>query len=1502
LFQMGEGSSEQPATACPTAGAAETSAGGAMRTSPQQRAQPPQVSPAAAAAAAATAPAPSSTCSTISEPGSSSSGQGKKVRIGICAMQRKATSKPMRAIMGKIVDYYNDWLEYFVFPEDVILNEPVEKWPLCDCLISFHSSEFPLYKAIEYEKLRRPYVINDLNRQYDLLDRRKVFRELARAGIEHPRHGVVIRDGKNELEGQLIEHADHIEVNGMVFNKPFVEKPISAEDHNVYIYYPSSVGSGSQRLFRKINNRSSWYSPMSEVRKEGSYIYEDFIPADGIDVKVYAVGPYYAHAEARKAPGLDGKVERDADGKEVRYPVILSNKEKMIARKVVNTFKQTVCGFDLLRANGRSYVCDVNGFSFVKTSKKYYEDTAKILGNMIVRKMAGLLSIPYSIPCLGETAQRERAKQPPVFDLGLGDDPPLVSTPSGKLMELRCVLAVIRHGDRTPKQKMKMIVTDDRFFALFRKYDGIKKNEIKMKKPNQLTEVLELSKELLCENQTRRNEFLRALQEAETEGNQQQMASIEHSLEATEEWVKKWDQVRTVLEMYGHFSGINRKVQLKYLKAREVRTPVEGESAAAAAAAKHSSSSSTERKAPPSGPTHTPSTMPPTGPALQLILKWGGELTTAGSLQAEALGKLFRTLYPGIRRTDGKNSPEDTQGLGFLRLHSTYRHDLKIYASDEGRVQTTAAAFAKGLLALDGDLTPILMQMVKSANTDGLLDDDCHARDFQQDLKKILHQALQDDVDWTPDDYATLNPSGLKSINNAMEFIKNPKKMCFEIAGYVKRMVEVIQWHRENRATMTLYLNESWDLAERRWSKELREFKRVNKSGDVEFDISKIPDIYDNIKYDMEHNPDLCINKEEDFERFYLCVKNMADIVVPQEYGIEQQNKILVAQRVCTPLLKKIRNDLHRCIQNTDEEESQTRLDPRASQGIATPLRHVRTRLYFTSESHIHTLMNLIRYGGICTVDDKKWARAMNFLSGVTEFNYMTQVVLMVYEDSSSEAKGMDRFHIELLFSPGLYPCFLTEKERIYENRFNKSNGMTKSHSKDLKDKDKDKKENGDESERERESGSLSPPIRLSSNPSSLMTSSTDCLSVSSTTTPSTIITPLTAPVASTTSLSSGPLSTSPVGGGSGGNSSSTGGGTPSTVVGSNSSHHHESDEELNDHLSVNLVVLDEVHNKPYESGGRGGTGGPEKASEEGDAPRGELKKHSIAAGSVSQLAPLLVAPLVPKTSLAPLVPLGTSLVPAPSPKAAATESCNSDADTSREDHQATVGSGRGKWVHDLLEETKKAMEEQKKKSQQVIQEEEEKKDTVAGTLGEHRRDSGSLEAWDAWLERAQPLDDLWARRSRFPYRFKHHTVNLLTGGSDVDRLISTDVIRGKLSTCGSESEKRRLSNSPAVLSTAVIARSSSAPRLQTYKVDEEISVGEIRRFWPPLRSLETLHDCLSFTQLDSFLCRLLNIEPTPSESGSETERADSVLQVETATDRLLHLQIDNTPSPSPST
>jgi len=232
-----------------------------------------------------------------------------------------------------------------------------------------------------------------------------------------------------------------------------------------------------------VNNRSSLYTTESRVRSDGCYLYEDFMQTDGTDVKVYAVGPYYAHAEARKSPSLYGKVDRDADGKEIRYPVILPNTEKVIARKVVDAFKQTVCDFDLLRTDDKSYVCDVNGFSFVKSSVKYYDDSAKILGHMIMRRLAPTMNIPWKMPSWLE-------------------DPPLVSTTYGKMMELRCVLAVIRHGDRTPKQKMKMEVRHKMWFDLFRWHNGYKTGELQLKRPLQLQECLDIARTLLLEQDT----------------------------------------------------------------------------------------------------------------------------------------------------------------------------------------------------------------------------------------------------------------------------------------------------------------------------------------------------------------------------------------------------------------------------------------------------------------------------------------------------------------------------------------------------------------------------------------------------------------------------------------------------------------------------------------------------------------------------------------------------------------------------------------------------------------------------------------------------------------------------------------------------------------------------------------------------------------------------------------------------------------------------------------
>lgn len=57
--------------------------------------------------------------------------------------------------------------------------------------------------------------------------------------------------------------------------------------------------------------------------------------------------------------------------------MLLNPAEKEISRVVTLAFGQKVCGFDLLRSEkGRSYVCDVNGWSFVKSSRKYYDDAA----------------------------------------------------------------------------------------------------------------------------------------------------------------------------------------------------------------------------------------------------------------------------------------------------------------------------------------------------------------------------------------------------------------------------------------------------------------------------------------------------------------------------------------------------------------------------------------------------------------------------------------------------------------------------------------------------------------------------------------------------------------------------------------------------------------------------------------------------------------------------------------------------------------------------------------------------------------------------------------------------------------------------------------------------------------------------------------------------------------------------------------------------------------------
>ncbi|PNY28109.1 Inositol hexakisphosphate and diphosphoinositol-pentakisphosphate kinase [Tolypocladium capitatum] len=898
--------------------------------------------------------------------------------IGICALDIKARSKPSRNILNRLIS--NREFDVVVFGDKVILDE-VENWPICDYLISFYSDGFPLEKAIAYVKTRKPFCVNDVPMQKILWDRRVCLRLLDQIQVRTPKRLEVSRDGGpqvltaemtkhvKDVSGialepvdmekqmpprhvELIDGGDVLSVDGALLEKPFVEKPTSGEDHNIIIYFPRSSGGGARKLFRKIGNKSSDYvpdlnTPRAITEPDSSYIYESFMQVDNAeDVKAYTVGPQYCHAETRKSPVVDGIVRRNTHGKELRYVTALSTEEKETASRISTTFGQRVCGFDMLRASGKSYVIDVNGWSFVKDNDDYYEHCATILKDIFVKErlrrggVTPLLPSPAASdvdPLARATqAMKDRDVQPasspaiptkstngndvppshselqqPDFALSASSEAasfktesalnsmaqsaatspmlplpppdltlpgavsapssvqamtaaapaaqpqhgePLVAPPPPKhSWKLKGMVSVIRHADRTPKQKYKFTFHTGPFIALLKGYQE---------------EVLLIGEAALASV----------------------IQAVDVAYEVGIEDRAKLKALRNVLVKKGSWAGTKVQIKPMFRKKKNEEAPAihqmpdADEDAKAEVQANSGECPGHEFDAPPSSKRHdslSGVTMSKFTAAeerlvldkLQLIVKWGGEPTHSARYQSQELGENMRN--------------------DLMLLNRDILDEVHVYSSSERRVTASAQIWAASFLGRK-DISEDSIIIRKD-----LLDDSNAAKDETDKVKKKLKGLLRKGNE-RPAQFAwpqnMPEPSEVQTrVVQLMKFHRRVMQYNYGklYGGAASSLGTISNASTEkltgegsstsissalSHANAVSNIQSRWcsgedaELFRERWEKLFGEFCDGEK-----VDPSKISELYDTMKFDALHN-----------RQFLEWVFTPPKMLLDEEYGVKE--------------------------------------------------------------------------------------------------------------------------------------------------------------------------------------------------------------------------------------------------------------------------------------------------------------------------------------------------------------------------------------------------------------------------------------------------------------------------------------------------------------------------------------------------------------------------------------------------------------------------------------
>ncbi|KAM9912122.1 hypothetical protein OXX69_002854 [Metschnikowia pulcherrima] len=929
----------------------------------------------------------SSNTSRKSASGASSGTKSVKIgKIGVCAMDAKAMSKPCRRILSRLIE--DGDFETVIFGDKVILDEAIENWPTCDFLISFFSTGFPLDKAIAYANYRKPFLLNDLVLQKSLWDRRLVLSVLNHAQVPTPERLEISRDGgpqvNNDLHAKLVEvgvpeskiqsltnqpepdwrmlDEDTLFVDGKTIRKPYVEKPVDGEDHNVYIYYPVSTGGGGRRLFRKIGNKSSEFDPaLSSPRTEGSFIYEKFMDTDNFeDVKAYTVGPQFCHAETRKSPVVDGIVRRNTHGKEMRFVTELSDEEKQMAKNVSHVFRQTICGFDLLRVNGKSYVIDVNGFSFVKDNNEYYDSCSTILRNMFVEAKKRRDLIKNKIPKMAQIhqSQFEEKEQKWVF---------------------KGLVSVIRHADRTPKQKFKYSFRSPLFISLLKGH----KEEVIIRAEADLQVVLETVK---------------IAEEKELED------------------LNKLKQLRGALEKKMSFPGT--KIQIKPSLNAENPDVVE---------------------------------------KVQFILKWGGEPTHSAKHQASDVGEQLGQNIKLLNREALKDVKVYTSSerrviasahlatcsmLGLDSLPDDFliiRKDLLDDSNAAKDLMDKVKKKLKPLLRQGAEAPPQFTWPAKMPQPFEVIKRVCELMDFHKEImaynfEKYDVNEFQESWCCGEDPYLfkerwdklfqefttveKTHPSKISELYDTMkydalhnrEFLRkifsydpSDKKLLKKLAdncGDTVNSSGLVSEYPINILAMNGFKIPSETTPTTASSSTSSSVTNINNMGALAGSLGWVLKGSPSAKEETSSKESSSskkapVNEFDDptfarLRELYRLSKVLFDFICPQEYGIKDEEKLDIGLLTSLPLAKKILSD----IQDMKKHDKAAVVN------------------YFTKESHIYTLLNII-YGAQLPM---KIAR-----NALPELDYLSQITFEIYESGDSSSPGGQKHSIRLSLSPGCH-------------------------------------------------------------------------------------------------------------------------------------------------------------------------------------------------------------------------------------------------------------------------------------------------------------------------------------------------------------------------------------------------------------------------------------------------------------------------------------------------